>query len=197
VAPIRTIAREWLPAAAGVASVVLTGLYAVTRQSRAAARIQAAETVSSELTSAADKAQATVLPSEKARQVQARREELEQRMKEAREPGLVQAGLMDSARRAGLDVREAQPWTNPKGSREKDAAAPCPAYRVSVQGTYPQIGEYLKALAWERLPARVVELRMIPVADAEGKPTKLLRAEVTVEAFQPAPAGRQEGPEGP
>lgn len=192
--PIGQVFRGWLPALFGVLAVLAASVYVVARQSAVREGITELRQLSDRLSEAAAIAQSTVLTSEKVALADARREELEQRIREAHMPGLIQAGLMDSAREANLNVREIQP-AHAAQQRGDNGAAAFPSYRVRVSGTYQQIADFMQICKTQRLPARVTAFHMtnetnqegeavLYSATREGTPRQILAAEITVEVFQ-------------
>lgn len=186
---LRTI-KQWVPASIGLAIVVASLIFAVTRQSAVTQDIQQLTQLGENLTQTADIARQGARTPSEARELQSEKDDLQTRLRDATMPGLVQAELMAAARAAQLDVREIQPLTGstPAGSSTSNAY---PGYRVSVRGSYPQIAEYMTACKDLRLPARVRSFRVSPVAAVapDGQPVVgqkgILTAEITVEAFVP------------
>jgi len=188
-----------------VGSILVAAAYTTTRQSRAADQIRELSGLGAHLTKAASQAQAGVLTAAQSAELESRLADLQRRMKDSREPGLVQAELMSSARRAGLEVREVQPMNLPQKGSGQDGRTLYPAYRVSVEGRYTQIAQSLADCRRQQLPARAAAFRLGPVAEDDGgtspasaeapRTAPRLRAEITMEVFVPPPSAKtaQEG----
>ena len=177
-----TKSKEWLPAVLSVASVIGTGGYAVTRQSQAAAGIQSLLNTGSTLSTAASVAQGGVVSQQDTEALDKSFQELDQRMKDSRQPGLVQAQLVEFARSLELEVREVQPIVGAGG--KKGQASIYPAYRVAVAGKYAPIAEYMNALPKQRIPGRIIGLRLGAQRDDTTGATIGLTADMMVEVFQ-------------
>jgi hypothetical protein len=172
--------KAWLPATLSVASVLLSSAYAATRHSQAADGIRNLQITSSTLNTASAVAQGGVLSQQDEEALNARYNELEQRLKDSRQPALVQAQLVEFARSLDLEVREVQPIADPS---KKSGSSDLRAYRVMVAGQYAQIASYMSALPKQRIPARVIALRLGAHRDDETGVTIGLSAEFTVEVF--------------
>jgi Tfp pilus assembly protein PilO len=182
--------KPWMVPTLSVCFAVLAGAYALSKQQCAGASIRELEQLAAELSGVSGQAQAGSVSPIDAEALRANRQDLERRMEESTKPGMVQAELMASAKKAGLDVREVQPIS--AHSSEKGAGTfRYPIYRVSVQGSYPQIAEYLHLCRAQRVPARPTGFRVGPTSasnDVSGGRAGGLQAEITMEAFQPRPA---------
>ena len=174
--------KDWLPAMLSVASVLGTGGYAVTRQSQAAEGIQSMLSTGSTLSTAAAAAQEGVVSLQDTEALDKTFQELDQRMKDSRQPGIVQAQLVEFARSLELEVREVQPIAGAGG--KKGQASIYPAYRVAVAGKYAPIAEYMNALPKQRIPGRIIGLRLGAQRDDTTGATNGLTADMTVEVFQ-------------
>lgn len=182
--------RAWLPPLVGLCIVLVSAGYAWSLKTTAAQEIDQLQELGATLDSAVQSAQGIMLSPAECRQLEEREKNLRLRIEDVKKPGLVQAELMASARKAQLNVREIQPIA---GAKTAGAAVPsCPNYRVSVEGSYRQIAEYLHLCKNQRLPVRVTGLRMGRSADNNGQLSDTLTADITVEAFEP-PVAKKEG----
>lgn len=179
--------KPWFAPAISVCVVVLAAGYALSKQQRAAANIRELEHLAAQLSGVSGQAQASAMSPQDAKELRAQRQDLERRMEESAKPGMVQAELMASARKAGLDVREVQPIAAGSGAN-RAAGFRSSSYRVSVQGSYAQIAEYMQLCKAQRVPARPTDFRVSPALQDSGGRAAGLRAEITMEAFQPRPA---------
>lgn len=176
--------REWLPALLGGFCVVVAVLFLLVNQGKARQQIVELRQAGENLIEAAQNIEMAAVTPDESQRLKAAGDELDARITTAMKPGLIQAELMETARRAKLDVREIQPvqaGARPPG----DPSRNYPCYRVSVRGTYRQIAEYLELCKAQRVPARVKALQVSrdgPVGDA--KPADSLAATITVEVFQ-------------
>ena len=178
--------KDWAPAAASICAVLLTAAYAVTRESRATDSLLDASSLASSLAEAAKTAEQTARSPEQIEEVSRKRADLEQRMEDSRKPGCIVAELSETARKAGLVLREIQPCSSvsrPAGQPESHKEYP--QYRIQVHGTYAQIAEYMARCGSQRIPARVREFRIGRVRGPETAEAGVLAAELVVEAFQP------------
>lgn len=181
--------KAWLPPLAGLCVVFISAGYAWSLKTTAAHELDQLQELGSNLDTAAQDVGAKMLSPEEARKLEEKEADLQRRMEDVKKPGLVQAELMASARKAQLDVREIQPIAVTKTA---GAATPsCPNYRVSVMGSYQQIAEYMHLCKTHRLPVRITSLRMGRQMDEKGRPADQLTADITVEAFQPPEAQKQ------
>ncbi|HVP11485.1 MAG TPA: type 4a pilus biogenesis protein PilO [Phycisphaerae bacterium] len=178
--------KEWAPAAMSVCAVLLTAIYAVTKESRAADGIRDARTLASSLSDAARTAEKTAYSVEQIEALRHDRAALEQRMEDSRKPSCVVAELTETARTTGLLVREIQPFgggARPAG--QQDQRREYPQYRIQVHGTYSQIAEYMARCGSQRIPVRIREFRVGRIAGQETPQNGKLDAELVVEVFQP------------
>lgn len=182
--------KAWLPPLAGLCIVLVSAGYAWSLKTSTAQDIDQLRELGATLNSAVQDAQGTILSADECRQLEEREKNLRQRMEDVKEPALVQAELMASARKAQLNVREIQPIASAKTPGMAEPS--CPNYRVSVVGSYQQIAEYLHLCGSQRLPTRVTGLRIGRVADNNGRLSDTLTADITVEAFEP-PIAKKEG----
>ena len=182
--------KAWIPPLAGLCIVFVSAGYAWSLKTSAAQEINQLHELGTTLDSAVQSAQGVMLSPEDCRTLEKRESHLRQRIEDVRKPALVQAELMASARKAQLNVREIQPIAAAKTPGAEEPS--CANYRVSVTGSYQQIAEYLHLCRSQRLPVRVVGLRMGRAADSNGQLTDTLSADITVEAFEP-PAAKKKG----
>jgi len=180
--------KGWGPPVASVCAVILACGFALSKQNRAAAGIHELSLVGMSLSNAARDAQAGNMSQADTKVLESQRAELRNRMNEASKPGLVQAELIESARKTGLDVREVQPIAASTNGAKNVIVNP--SYRVSVQGNYSQIAEYMQICKEQRVPVRPTGFRVNSALDDNGKPSRALRAELTMEAFRPKPADK-------
>jgi hypothetical protein len=178
--------REWIPAAASICAVLLTAAYAVTKESRAADGIRDASVLASSLIDAATAAEKTARSAGQVEELAQKRNDLERRMEDSRKPSCVVAELSETARKAGLTVRQIQP-SGPvgRGAVQQDQRKDYPQYRIQVHGTYAHIAEYMALCGSQRIPARVREFRMGRISGPEAAEDGKLAAELVVEVFQP------------
>ena len=175
--------REWWPLVGALVALTIAITYAVSRSSQAAEGIQRASDLGASLSQAAAEVRDSTLAQEEVQRLTDQKHDLQQRLADARQPSLVQAELVKSAKQAGLTLREIQPIrSSVAGKKESDGL---PQYRLTMQGTYPQMAEYLRQCTSQRLPARVVMLDLRPVR-REGEEAARLTADITIEAFRPA-----------
>jgi hypothetical protein len=175
--------REWWPLAGALVALTIAITYAVSRSSQAAEGIQKASDLGASLSNAAAEVRDSTFAQEDVQRLTDQKHDLQQRLADARQPSLVQAELVKSAKEAGLTLREIQPIrSSVAGKKESDGL---PQYRLTMQGTYSQMAEYLRQCTIQRLPARVVTLDLRPVR-REGEEAARLTADITVEAFQSA-----------
>jgi len=182
--------KSWLPPLVGLGIVFVSAGYAWSIKTSAAKEIGQLRELGSTLDSAAQNVSSTMLSPEDARKLDEKEADLRRRMEDVKKPGLVQAELMASARKAQLDVREIQPIAA-SGKPMGAALSSCPNYRVSVAGTYQQIAEYMQMCKFQRLPVRVIGLHLGRQADEKGRPAERLTADITVEVFKPPQAAKQ------
>ncbi len=175
--------QVWLAPTASLCFVALAAVFTFSKQRQAAANIRELQRGGADLCQAAERARTGFVPAPEAARIAEAAHDLELRMAEAAQPGLVQAELMASARKAGLDIREVQP-ASPTHYAGKAAGPRYPSYRVSVQGGYPQIAEFMQICKAQRVPGRLTSFRLAPVVDETGKPINVLRAEIAVDAFR-------------
>lgn len=169
--------REWAGCAFAIVLVIGASSYALMRGTKVGTDIHALRTAADSLNSSAMQAPATVMDAELIERVATEREALEARMRDSNKQGLVATQLSEEARHAGLQVVEIQPRA---GTGE---AGIFPRYRVSVMGSYATIGAYMDGCKDQRIPARVVEFAVVPARTPDGEESGLLRADITVEAF--------------
>lgn len=175
--------REWWPLAGALVALTIATGYAVSRSSQAAEGIQKANDLGASLSHAAAEVRDSTLAQDDVQRLSDQKRDLQQRLADTKQPSLIQAELVKSAKEAGLTLREIQPIRgSTAGKKESDSLA---QYRLTMQGTYPQMAEYLRCCTTQRLPARVVTLDLRPVR-REGEESARLTADITVEAFQPA-----------
>lgn len=177
--------RRWLPAAAGIAAVAGAAALAVDRSRSTERRIAEVVTLADRLNDAASIVCASTAPPDESRKDLALQDDLRRRIREACMPGLVQAELMSTARKAALDVKEIQPVAPAMGLRGAENQATNPAYRVQVIGSYRQIADYMELCKRQRLPARVIGFRISRMNGEDGRPLPALTADITVEAYLP------------
>jgi Tfp pilus assembly protein PilO len=182
------VAKPWLTAAASVFAVVLALGYLISQQTRASAAVRELEELAFSLNKASDQARNGTLAPPQVKELEEQRQDLEKRMEESSKPGMVQAELMASARKAGLDVREVQP-TSPNFSGGPSGTK-YPTYRVRVQGAYSQVAEYMQLCKAQRVPARPTGFRVTPVLQEDGRRGLGLCAEITMEVFQLRPGDK-------
>ncbi len=178
--------KVWLPPVAGLCLVFVSAGYAWSIKTSAAEEIDRLHELGCSLNNAAQDVQGALSPDE-AKKLEDKDKDLRSRMDDAKKPGLIQAELMASARKAQLEVREIQPVA----AAAKTPGAPTASFRVSVTGTYQRIAEYMQLCRSQRLPVRVTALRLIRLTNEKGRPLEKLTADITVEAFQPPVPGRQ------
>jgi hypothetical protein len=182
--------KAWLPPIAGICAVFISAGYAWSIKTSTAKEIGQLHELGTTLDSAAQDVNSTMLSPEEVRKLEHIEADLRHRMADVRQPGLVQAELMASARDSQLDVREIQPIA-PTGKIAGAAAPACPHYRVSVAGGYQQIAEYMQKCKSQRLPVRVIGFRLGRPNDEKGRPTEKITADITVEVFQPPQPAKQ------
>jgi hypothetical protein len=177
--------RQWWPLVGAIVALVIATSHIVSRGHQAARGIQKAKEIGANLCDAAQTVRETTLTPQEVEALTAKQAELQARMTEAGQPSLIQAELVKSAKEVGLTLREIQPLkAGPTGKAGSEAKGSSPQYRLLMQGSYPQIAEYLGRCATQRLPARVVGFDVRPLPPA-GEETTRLAADITVEAYQP------------
>jgi hypothetical protein len=183
--------KEWFPAIASVLAVLLTASYAVTRQSRAAEEIADIRRLANSLASDVDLAARTTPSPAEMDSLEEHRHDLEARMRDSCKPGLVVSALTETAREAGLIVREIQPM-HVSGGRPGSPGEAYPKYIITVQGEYRRIAEYMDLCACQRLPARPCAFRITQPEEGRRYADGTLVAAMTVEAFQPLSGSEEE-----
>lgn len=185
--------REWIPAGMAVAAVLITAAYAVTKTLHAQEGIRRAGNLASALSNTATTAESTTLTAEQIAELKTRRDDLEERVREAGRAGCVVAQLTETARAEGLSIQEIQPLhsTGRNGAAQETFAYP--RYRIIVQGTYQQVAEYMDRCKSQRIPARVMEYRIARTASREASAGGQLTADIIVEAFQSQAGAAQPG----
>ncbi len=177
--------KAWVPSLVACCAVILAGGYLFSRQAQAAAGIRELANIGAMLSSTALLVRSSTLSLADVEALEAREKELQDRMTDALEPSLVQAELMQAAKRAGLILREISPMRSgsPRTGRKGDSDAP--RYRVLVSGSYKAIAGYMQHGCRQRLPVRVVECRLRRAVSSGVAGETRLTADLTVEAFQP------------
>lgn len=116
--------------------------------------------------------------------VSALQADIEARLRDLESPAMVVAGLSETCRRFGVTVMEispvmAEPGAAPTSPLSANAAK---RYRLVLGGTYRQLAELLDGCARQRLPARVREFSISPVAPTGSD--HRLTAELVLECFR-------------
>ncbi len=176
--------KEWFPAAGATCLVCIAVAYALLRRGEVAEGIRRMSDLGATLTRTADAAVVGVRSPEEIERLLARVRDLESRFEDSRRAGVVVPQLSEAARAAGLNLLAIEPMAVGKAApaATKDSY---PRYRVSVAGDYRHIAAYLAGCTRQRIPARVVELRIERRPDPTGGPANQLTAEIQVEAFFP------------
>lgn len=191
--------KEWLPAIGSLCLVVAAVIYAVSRSATVSREIRSMDELAASLSDKATNVKAGVRTRDELEALHARRSDFESRLADSQKPGLVVSQLSEAARAASLQVLEIQPLTPSPAARSPATAdstvMPLLNYRVSVKGAYQEIAAYLRDCTAQRIPVRVIGLEMGALDEQGGSSGDALRAEITVEAFQPAPI-KPEAPQG-
>jgi len=165
-----------------VAFGLLVGATAYTwmhvRQVRA--NIRQINNLAKSLSSTAAGVEHGVLSPEQAAEVEARRSELIVRMRDSTKQIVPQ--LSEAARKAGLDILGIKPILNQARRKPTQQNNEYPNYRVTVQGSYRRIAEFMQGCSHQRIPARVTAFRIQPSAQQGHGQT--LKGEITIEAFR-------------
>ena len=183
-------ARQWFPVVVSAAALSLAMLYGLSRKTHATEGIQEMGNLGTTLSDTAQLVRDGTRSPEDRLRLAAEKSDLQKRMTDSLEPSLVQAELMKTAQQAGLVLREIQPVREQIAGA--NAPAGCPRYRILVNGSYPQIAEYMQLCGQQGLPARVTEFSVRPVAEPAGGLGAGLTADLTVEAFRPNDARRKD-----
>lgn len=178
-----SILRDWLPTGAAICAVVVSSGYAISRLSRASARIHEVQRMGDGLCTISQRAQADFVDPAAAKAAQKENEDLQNRMEEATRPALVQAALMAAAHQAGLTIEEVIPTVLAQGNPNGKSSVKYPGYRVLVQGTYSQVANFMQLCRTQRVPMRTISFRITSNLDQKGRPTSGLKAEISVESF--------------
>lgn len=179
---LRMRIQVWVPPVLAISAVLASANYGFSKRGIAAERVQELQQIGSRLSQASELVTLGTARPETLEEIKSLRQDFELRMSESIKPGVVQGQLVASARSTGLELREVQPVTDLPGVQV------FPAYRVSVEGSYRQISEFMQACKVQRVPARVVSFRVSPAVDAQGKPKGPLKAELVMESFVPKAA---------
>ncbi|MFO0972964.1 MAG: hypothetical protein U1A27_05945 [Phycisphaerae bacterium] len=121
------------------------------------------------------------VPADKRDRAHAELADLEQRVNELLSPAKVVANLSETCRKAGDVVLEVAPA--PMANNQHPSAADVNRrFKLVVSGTYRQVASLLDECSRQRLPARVIEFQIAPIAAESG--SGQLRAEIIVECFR-------------
>ena len=178
--------KDWLPAVIGIGVAVAATVFAVTRASELGADIRRSNNLAAALSTTADGVEQSVMSSDEAAALQARRHELVLRMRDSRKQIVPQ--VSEAARKAGLSILEIAPElaaAQPAGSH---GLPDYPRYRVMVLGTYQKIAEFMQKCCEQRIPVRVTAFRISETKGNSSADPELLKAEITVEAFRASDA---------
>lgn len=182
--------KEWLPAIGSLCLVVAAVIYAVSRTAAVSREIRSMDELAATLSDKATNVKAGVRTREELEALHARRNDLEARLSDSQKPGLIVSQLSEAARTASLQVLEIQPLAPSPAARPAASAdsraMPLLNYRVSVKGAYQEIAAYLRECTAQRIPVRVIGLEMGALDEQGGAGGDALRADITVEAFQPS-----------
>ncbi len=187
-AGLKTSIKSWLPAIGAMLTVVAAVVYAISRTTTVSDEIRNMDDLAASLSSKAMDVEAGVRSNEEVERLQSQRVEFESRMSDSEKPGLVVSQLSQAARASGLQVLEIQPMTPSLAGKISSAdpnALVLPNYRVSLKGDYKQIAAYMTGCATQRIPVRVVGIEMGRMEESDSSPGEDLRADITVEAYQP------------
>lgn len=184
---IATKLRLWAPPVAAICAVILSANYGFSKRGVAAERVQELKQIGSRLSQASELVTLGTARPETIAEIKSLRQDFELRMSESIKPGVVQGQLVASARSTGLELREVRPMTERSGPQSPGDAV-FPAYRVTVEGSYRQISEFMQACMVQRVPARVSSFQVVPAVDAQGKLKGPLKAELVMESFVPKAA---------
>jgi hypothetical protein len=185
--------REWATAVLAVGAVLLTAVYAVTKESRAADGIRDARQLAATLTEAATSVSRTTLTPEQIEELKRRQTDLATRAADTKKPGCVAAELTETARKTGLVVGGIQPIEDAPQAGARSEKSLNLGYRILVEGTYSQIGEYMDACGRQRLPAHTRQFRITRVNNELTDGEVILKAEIVVEPFCPTDEMRESG----
>ncbi|MBI5762300.1 MAG: hypothetical protein HZA51_02110 [Planctomycetes bacterium] len=183
---LRTKIRMWAPPVAVIGAVLASANYGFSKRGIAAERVQELKQIGSRLSQASELITLGTVRPETLAEIKSLRQDVELRMSESAKPGVVQGQLVASARSTGLELREVRPMTEHSGPQTSSAAV-FPAYRVTVEGSYRQIAEFMQACKVQRVPARVASFQIAPAVDMQGKPKGRLKADLVMESFLPKP----------
>ncbi|MFQ5425046.1 MAG: hypothetical protein ACE5F9_13850 [Phycisphaerae bacterium] len=169
--------RRWgVPIASTGAMMVAAG-FALSRQSRAAADLHTLHAAGTTLDVIASQVTQSILSPSEAKALNDSRADLEARLHNCRKQNLVVGAISECTRKVGALVREIKPVAT---------TGNVPRFRVTADGTYRQLAEFMGTCAEGRLPVRVVEFS---ITRSESNPIgtePLLRGDITVESFVPA-----------
>jgi len=188
---LRNHIGEWATAILAVGAVLLTAIYAVTKESLAADGIRDATSLATTLTEAAARVGQTTLTPEQIEELNRRQDALANRIADTRKPGCIVAELTETARKTGLmvvDIRPVEDAGHGGGQPEKTSSL---GYRIVVEGTYKQIGEYMDACGRQRLPATTRRLHIGRISEEETDGLARLKAEIEVEPFCPTEGAKE------
>lgn len=177
--------KDWGSPILAMSALLLTAIYAVTKESRAAEGIRHANDLASALSQAAATVGQTTLSPEQIEELERQRDDLRKRVEDTGKPGCIAAELTETARKAGLVVRGIQPLDGTPQLAGQMPQTSSPVYRIVVEGAYSRIGEYMDACKRQRLPARTRQFRITRVKDGEIAGQVTLKAEIVVEPFRP------------
>ncbi len=183
--------KEWAGCAFAIALVIGASTYALMRGSSVGAEIRTLQTAADSLNQSAQQAPAAVIDANELEQLSRRRADYEARIRDSAKLGLVVSQLSEEARKAGLQIVEIEP------RRPRDANnARYPLFRVTVVGDYQRIATYMHGCRNQRIPARVVEFSVFPASDVTTSSPRVLKADITVEAFATEQLATKEGANG-
>lgn len=184
-----TLLKTWGPVVASFSAVIIATGFVFSKASAAREVISTAIAVGSSLSTVATQVTQGVLSPDEADSLKLNRKELEARLEDASRPSLLVSQISECARESGAVVREIKPIlaTRAKGA-EQEAF---PRYRVALDCSYRELADFMDACATVRLPSRVIQCQIVRSGDPEIGTASLLKAEITLEAFDPAVEARQ------
>ena len=181
-------ARHWGPAAGALVVLLASSVFAYSRLSHVSRELLDVAERNATLAESVSRMQGDLLTASQLDELHAHKADLERRADEAEKPGIVVPELTETARSAGLTVREIQPiHSQPQVPGVHVDSPGYPRYRVRLVGNYRQIADYLERCKMLRLPARVSEVRITAAHNDEPSagPSDLA-ADITMEVFQAA-----------
>jgi len=168
--------RRWGVPIASTGALIVAAGFALSRLSRAAADLHTLQAAGTTLNVIAVQVTQSILSPSEAKALDDSRADLETRLHNCRKQNLVVGAISECTRKVDALVREIKPVPTTGNA---------PRFRVTADGAYRQLAEFMGTCAEGRLPVRVVEFSVTRSESDLIGTEPLLRADITVESFVP------------